>query len=396
MSSHGKEYQYFAYARNLNEAGSKADNENINTYYGFNDSGSYRLSTYEGPERLLTFPGDVSTNPDLQYFRAGDLVQGFDAEDLDYYNILAGPNEAHGDQQLIDATILSVAETVEYGVRPKNTTHARQLVWDFINSVSNVTIVKYSTGSATGFLYGSETGLPDTWILEATGRVSDTDEVTSTNNKYRYYMFHKDSGDMNPANYGIPDSILDRAVHVVSTNLANNTMVVDGGKWLGSDGSGEADSDRHVEYQTKGGQGNVIKIDNKDIYLSDTGGRDNRWIAENKATTPFYVGTPSKVTGEILNKKDVEFISWNGTPETREFTLLPPSSTDSVDLVKRYWYLRESSTLDGLTGALFVKYTEDLTLKKERYQDPGQIIYQNSKTTLSMRLCVNMNLAVVS
>ena len=124
--------------------------------------------------------------------------------------------------------------------------------------------------------------------------------------------------------------------------------------------------DTRVEYQTNGGQGNIVKIENKDIYLTDTGDRDNRWIAENKATTPFYVGTPSKVTGESLDKNDVEFISWNGTPESIEFTADPEGS---VNLVRRHWYLRESTTLEGLLLVPFVKYTEDLVVTEG--QDPG-------------------------
>ena len=33
---------------------------------------------------LLTFPGDVSTNPDLQYFQAGDVVQAKNATKMKF------------------------------------------------------------------------------------------------------------------------------------------------------------------------------------------------------------------------------------------------------------------------------------------------------------------------
>ena len=41
---------------------------------------------YDG-QITLTFPGAVSTNPDLQYFKAGDVVQGFDEEPLTSYTL---------------------------------------------------------------------------------------------------------------------------------------------------------------------------------------------------------------------------------------------------------------------------------------------------------------------
>ena len=150
--------------------------------------------------------------------------------------------------------------------------------------------------------------------------------------------------------------------YVLFSELANNYLPQD---WYIFTDKANIYQD-HVEYQTNGGQGNVVKIEGTNIYLNDTGDRDNRWIAENKARVPFYVGTPSKVTGDPLNKDDVVFISHNGTPPTIEFTADP---TGSVSLFKRHWYLRESTTLDGLTKVPFTKYTEDLV--KVEGEDPG-------------------------
>jgi hypothetical protein len=86
-------------------------------------------------------------------------------------------------------------------------------------------------------------------------------------------------------------------------------MVVDGGEWLGSDGSGEVDGDTYVEYQTNGGQGTIVSTNTDDntILLSETGDRDNRWIAENKAGTDFAVAGPMKVDDFLTY--DIEFIS---------------------------------------------------------------------------------------
>jgi antitoxin component of MazEF toxin-antitoxin module len=66
----------------------------------------------------------------------------------------------------------------------------------------------------------------------------------------------------------------------------------------------------HVEYQTKGGQGDIVSVDvdNNQITLTDTGDRDNRWIADNQAGTDFAVAGPS-IVDEPLLTTDVELQS---------------------------------------------------------------------------------------
>ena len=70
------------------------------------------------------------------------------------------------------------------------------------------------------------------------------------------------------------------------------------------------EGDDHVEYQTNGGQGDIISVNTADntIMLSETGDRDNRWIAENKAGTDFYVAGPQFVDDPLLTA-DVELES---------------------------------------------------------------------------------------
>ena len=46
------------------------------------------------------------------------------------------------------------------------------------------------------------------------------------------------------------------------------------------------------------------------ILLTETGDRDNRWIAENKAATDFYVAGP-QIVDEPLLTADVELQSSN-------------------------------------------------------------------------------------
>ena len=97
-----------------------------------------------------------------------------------------------------------------------------------------------------------------------------------------------------------------------------NKLVIDGGSWLGSDGSGEAGGDTHVEYQTTGGEGEIVSVNTDDntIMLTNTGDRDNRWIAENKAATDFKVAGPD-VVDEPLLTADVELQSslFSTTPD---------------------------------------------------------------------------------
>ena len=75
-------------------------------------------------------------------------------------------------------------------------------------------------------------------------------------------------------------------VTVINTGYPDsNTMVVDGGTWNNGD---------VVEYQTNGGQGEIVSVNTDDntLLIANTGDRDNRWIAENKAATDFYVFWP--------------------------------------------------------------------------------------------------------
>ena len=65
-----------------------------------------------------------------------------------------------------------------------------------------------------------------------------------------------------------------------------------------------------AEYQTNGGEGEIVSVNTDDntIMLTETGDRDNRWIAENKAGTDFYVAGPQIVDDPLLTT-DVELES---------------------------------------------------------------------------------------
>ena len=96
-------------------------------------------------------------------------------------------------------------------------------------------------------------------------------------------------------------------------------MVVDGGTW----NAGEV-----VEYQTKGGQGDIVSVNTNDntILLTDSGDRDNRWIKGFSVAGNIVVDEPLLTADVVLESSqfattptDVDTLKniiWelNGTP----------------------------------------------------------------------------------
>ena len=79
--------------------------------------------------------------------------------------------------------------------------------------------------------------------------------------------------------------------------------------------------DDKVEYQTDGGVGDLVSIDvaAKQLKIADSTGttRDNRWIADNKADTAFYVAGPSKLDDPLLTSEVyLKSSDFSTTPET--------------------------------------------------------------------------------
>ena len=83
-----------------------------------------------------------------------------------------------------------------------------------------------------------------------------------------------------------------------------------------------------VEYETLGGQGEIISVntDNKTLLIKDLNSntRDNRWIAENKADTEFYVAGPEKVDRPLLTT--------NVWLESSAFSTTPATDADGAPL----------------------------------------------------------------
>ena len=194
--------------------------------------------------QTLTFPGDVSTNPDLRYFKSGDVVQG--AELGQKYNLYGTDlNET----TLVDPS--SISGWSENSLGSSNLTgNANILYADFGGSISPVfTRIDGGTGSDythQNLCYWNGTD----WIVNATvsGGLSASNQLIATKSARYWAAFRNDSSlaigstvsSFSKANAGshwsadvfgfsAPD---DGAVKVISTGYPNsNTMVVDGGNW---------------------------------------------------------------------------------------------------------------------------------------------------------------------
>ena len=111
---------------------------------------------------------------------------------------------------------------------------------------------------------------------------------------------------------------------------------------------GDPDGAPVVEYQTNGGQGEIIEVNTDDntLLIANTGDRDNRWIAENKwcrrrHATDFYVAGPS-VVDEPLLTADVEL-------KSTDFATTP----DNADTLKNIvWELNGNEQNAGVVQPL--------------------------------------------
>ena len=256
---------------------------------------NYGIKSTFTPGITLAF---ADPNPDLQYFKAGDVVQGIDVtETYDFKG---------SDDFVAYDSAGAVLETVNFGGTVTNTTVVNNLYYDVKVPRANLVFVRYAgfTDGNTFVLFGSNDPSSAGWTeLVRQDSISDDDTFTNGSSPYRYFVLNC-TGQMNPSKYGIATEIAGDAVKVISTGYPNsNTMTVDGGTWNAGD---------VVEYQTNGGQGEIVSVNTDDntILLTETGDRDNRWIAENKAATDFYVAGP-QIVDEPLLTADVELQSSN-------------------------------------------------------------------------------------
>ena len=250
------------------------------------------------PDIALTFSGDVSTNPDLQYFRAGDVVdsqinsdsvntsQNFSAQVTGTSGENAcfkfGKTVGTADTPLVlkfSPAIPSGGQVSLYGNKGMNGSGVYFNVSINGEAATQVGGNGFQPWSST--FYGNISSLTITTggPNSPGGLIPQVRDVVINNQRM---VDNNVPADQYPAEYT-------NDISVISTDLVNNTMVVDGGTW--------AQGDR-VEYQTTGGTGTIadggIDIASKTITLTASEVGDARWIVENKAGTEFRVATATK------------------------------------------------------------------------------------------------------
>nr|BDD44289.1 hypothetical protein 35 [bacterium] len=281
----------------------------------------YKLTTTDiqsvsgtAPNITLTFPGAVSTNPDLQYFEAGDVVQS-DGNSITNDQIIRHftsttslPDYFADDGSNIPnyedakSVIVATGNTGEHAyfenvinAAPVETKQSWTL-YKLDHAYSTLTFSRYPNLAPVN-VFASPTGLAGTWELIHTSTTSTTPYTVATDDgtKYLYWCqsFRSRTGDFS-TNYFIgSDPTKEHAV--ISTGYPDsNTMVVDGGTWNNGD---------KVEYQTKGGKGEVVSVDTgtNTMLVTDSADRDERWIAGHSVAGPTVIDDP-------LLTNEVEFL----------------------------------------------------------------------------------------
>ena len=130
-----------------------------------------------------------------------------------------------------------------------------------------------------------------------------------------------------------------------TSNIGIHGIYLDG-KLLIDESAGVA---TNVEYQTNGGQGDIIEVNTDDntLVIKDTGDRDNRWIKGFSVAGPSVIDTP-------LLTNDVEL-------RGSDFATTPPG----VDTLKEIvWSINGAEYSAGVTnpGLLLRSYLPTLQL----------------------------------
>ena len=272
----------------------------------------------------LTFPGDVSTNPDLRYFKQGDVVQeeiyrGGDWGDGKYIDIPATGSNWYGGNRIWENMWSCLTGTPENATSPNvgvtfnaDFSSAGGIPTEGPFTISTGVIgegdcivngedVKTSPNWAyvpnnpfpirpdgssvaynAGHTYTRSAGLEGNRLMTLTGR------RTSSSSGLQSQGCWDDNGWLFDEKF-FPTAPGPIQVTVISTGYPDsNTMVVDGGEWLGSDNSGEATGDTQVTFGPVTGTGTFqsADLDANTITMSVS---NDRWIDNtNRLGTNFY------------------------------------------------------------------------------------------------------------
>ncbi len=349
------EYEYYIFSYTWTEGFSNTD-----TYWL--DSGNV------AEEAILTF---ASLNPDLQYFRKGDVVQTEQLWDQSkmWSNDLTAPGWPSGDGPKLAFNGLLKTATGHYSGDTCAFPNGLGVWMNSDDIPFHKLVIHALAHEHNGFCaYPATTQcyvkvsnkalLASNQWIEVRGFVGEgmdfsfnqvgiatandiTTQVGALNGKFCAISFEAniargwglwgieiDGRLLIDQDYSHDDGIYE----VVSVDVPLNTMTVDGGNWLGADGSSSGSDptlqETSVKYQTNGGQGTIVSVDEltKTMIVTPTGDRDNRWISQdNSGGNDFYVAGPQIIDAPLLTA-DVEL-------ESSVFATTPPGSDTLSEIV---------------------------------------------------------------
>ena len=324
----------------------KADNSNINGIQV--DSVLLVDSAYPDPtppnplvsdNKELTFEDTFEENPDLYFFLPGDVVGATtgSSTSVSNYSSLASGNfyGGMGAVNAFDGNINTRCTANDGGayvtLKLQNIYVKKLRYYQGPSEVNNTIYINTEAIAITGtnrswitLFDDAEPRVVDRFQFNRLGASGSVDvmyiEATFADGTVALLY---DSGNTFPSY---------KAVNVVSKDTTDNTMVVSGGDWLGSDGSGSA-----------GGATSVTK-DALVASASNVDYRYNTTLGISGITGTWFAGLSAQgasITGTAPKPSDIIYTTANGDPLTTLF------SGKDASLTTRTWSFQVS---DGATG----------------------------------------------
>ena len=276
---------------------------------------------------LLTFPGNASTNPDLEYFEAGDELIAAVAQQV---NGVTNNVQDHGVSNsaiLLDGsspinsgtTLTPLYNYLGAGGRdgaatisfdPPLKASGGQTIWVNLFSQPNgggfkvnvntpdESSLTISNNSTWQIVHTNKTEISN---IQFTGRTNSSGIVSGI----QFFCTSSDGS----GRFTMPDPT--PAVNVISVNTATNTMIVDNAGFNAGD---------VAEYQTKGGKGTIVSVENNTMMVTDSADRDERWIKG------FSASDNSSIIDDPLLTNDVQL-------RGSDFATTPPDADTLKEII---------------------------------------------------------------
>ena len=335
---------------------------------------------------VLTFD---TPNPDLKYFRPGDVVQG-GAKYSDGFDLPVSSSGGGGG-----------LETVFSNVPYENSIHALwngpdTLTWSIPSGITGSKLTIDYTAYGGDFnvyvndvfykKYVYQGGTPDKMEIDIPDEGIKSIRWTWT---IDYFAFHKAYVDGSILVDGVP-------VQVVSRNVDNNTMVVDGGEW--SDGSGVPGDQNQAEVWSDYAIGGTVNsLDN--VFNGSLPTLNNETSSSTNCTTPLTFTPPdftepgSVSSLVIIGSKNAgvsRLIKVDGVeipcPDDNKFHELTVSVTSFSSIVAEHNGI-DGSCIAGIyvNGELLVDAAGDTKVTGPAKSGTGTFVSTNSTDTVTIK-----------